>query len=318
MRYKRLGNSDLVVSVVGLGTWAIGGDFWGSVDDALSIKTIQRAIDCGINLIDTAPAYGNGHAERIVGEAIKGRRDKVIIATKCGVLRDGPRFIRTLKPETIRKEIDESLRRLGVDVIDLYQIHWPDKNTPLEDSVNELVKLRQAGKFRYLGVSNFDTKLMEQIISMTDIVSLQPQYSLLERSIEKDVLPFCREKGIGVLTYGSLGGGILTGKFKERPKLEKGDHRDRFYPFFHEPLWSKAMQLVDVLREIAYEVGKPVAHVAINWVNQQEGVTSALVGAKTPEQAEQNAGAGEWELSEEHLKRIEAAYKNIFGSDGVD
>jgi len=318
MRYKRLGNSDLVVSVVGLGTWAIGGDFWGSVDDALSIKTIQRAIDCGINLIDTAPAYGNGHAERIVGEAIKGRRDKVIIATKCGIVREGPRFIRTLKPESIRKEIDESLRRLGVDVIDLYQIHWPDKKTPLEDTVNELVKLKQAGKFRYLGVSNFDRKLMEEITSMTEVVSLQPQYSLLERGIEKDLLPFCREKGIGVLTYGSLGAGILTGKFKEKPKFEEGDYREKFYPFFREPLWSKAMQLVEALREIAYEVGKPVAHVAINWVNQQEGVTSALVGAKTPEQAEQNAGAGEWELSEEHLKRIEAAYKNIFGSDGVD
>jgi len=313
MRYKKLGTSDLEVSVVGIGTWAIGGDFWGSVDDKRSIETIQRAIDCGINLIDTAPAYGNGHAERVVGEAIKGRRDKVIIATKCGIVREGARFIRSLKPESIRKEIDYSLMRLGVDVIDLYQIHWPDKSTPLEDTVDELVKLKRAGKFRYLGVSNFDRKLMEKITSMTEVVSLQPQYSLLERGIENDVLPFCREKSIGVLTYGSLGAGVLTGKFKEKPRFEKGDHRENFYPFFREPLWGKAMELVEVLKQIAEQVDKPVAHVAINWVNQQEGITTALVGAKTPEQAEQNAAAGEWELSCEQLETIETAYKNIFG-----
>ena len=142
MRYKRLGNSSLEVSVVGLGTWAIGGDFWGKVDDERSIATIQRAIDCGINLIDTAPAYGNGHAERVVGEAIKGRRDKVVIATKCGIVKEGGRVTRNLKPESIRKEVEASLTRLGVDVIDLYQIHWPDNSTPLEDTLNELVKQR--------------------------------------------------------------------------------------------------------------------------------------------------------------------------------
>ena len=313
MRYKRLGNSSLEVSVVGLGTWAIGGDFWGKVDDDRSIRTIQRAVDCGINLIDTAPAYGGGHAERIVGQAIKGRRDKVVIATKCGIVKQGGRITRNLKPESIRKEVDDSLTRLGVDVIDLYQIHWPDANTPLEDTLNEMVKLRDAGKIRYIGVSNFDRKLMEEAASITEIVSLQPQYSLLDREIEKDILPFCREKGIGILTYGSLGGGILTGKFKERPQFDKDDRRENFYPFFKEPLWSKAMELVEVLRQIAAEVDKPVAHVAINWLNQQDGVTSALVGAKTPEQAEQNAASAEWELSLEQLDTIEAAYKRIYG-----
>ncbi len=313
MRYKRLGNSSLEVSVVGLGTWAIGGDFWGKVDDNRSIETIQRAIDCGINLIDTAPAYGSGHAERIVGQAIKGRRDKVIIATKCGIIKEGGRVSRNLRPESIRKEVDDSLRRLGVDVIDLYQIHWPDNSTPLEDTLNELVKLRDAGKFKYIGVSNFDRKLLEEATSIAEIVSLQPPYSLLDREIEKDVLPFCREKGIGILTYGSLGGGILTGKFKERPKFDKDDRRENFYPFFNEPLWSKAMELVEVLRQIAVEVDKPVAHVAINWLNQQEGVSSSLVGAKTPEQAEQNAASADWELSREQLDAIESAYKRIFG-----
>ena len=197
MRYKRLGNSSLEVSVVGLGTWAIGGDFWGKVDDDRSIRTIQRAVDCGINLIDTAPAYGGGHAERIVGQAIKGRRDKVVIATKCGIVKQGGRITRNLKPESIRKEVDDSLTRLGVDVIDLYQIHWPDANTPLEDTLNEMEKLRDAAKIRYIGVSNFDRKLMEEAASITEIVSLQPQYSLLDRELEKDILPFCREKGFG-------------------------------------------------------------------------------------------------------------------------
>ena len=313
MRYKRLGKSSLEVSVVGLGTWAIGGDFWGKVDDDRSIATIQRAIDCGINLIDTAPAYGIGHAERIVGKAVKGRRDKVIIATKCGIFKGGGRMVRDSSPESIRKEVDASLTRLGNDVIDLYQIHWPDYDTPLEDSLNEMAKLRDAGKIRYFGVSNFDKELMEKAVSIGGVVSLQPQYSLLLRGIEKDLLPFCRENGIGILAYGSLGGGILTGKFKERPKFEEGDNRENFYPVFREPLWSKAMELVEVLRQIAAEVDKPVAHVAINWLTQQDGVSTALVGAKTPEQAVQIAAAGEWELSQEQLDAIESAYKRIYG-----
>ncbi len=312
MRYKQLGKSDLKVSVVGLGTWAMGGDFWGKIDDSQSIATIQKAIDSGINLIDTAPGYGDGHAERIVGKAIKGRREEVIIATKCGIVRDGPRFIRHLGPESIRREIDASLSRLGVDVIDLYQIHWPDEKTPLEDSIAELIKIKEAGKFRYLGVSNFDVKLMKQAMAMTDIVSLQPQYSLLHRDIEKEILPFCIAENIGILSYGSLGAGILTGKYTELPSLQEGDRRSSFYPFFQEPTWSKIMELMEVLRKIAQDHDKPVAHVSINWVNQQEGVTTALVGAKTPEQAVMNAGSGEWALSAEELALIDEAYQRIF------
>jgi len=312
MRYKKLGSSDLNVSVVGLGTWAMGNDFWGKVDDDMSIYTIQKAIDCGINLIDTAPAYGDGHAERIVGKAIKGRRDSVIIATKCGTLRDGKNFIRSLKPKDIRKQIENSLRFLDIDFIDLYQIHWPDPSTPLEESVNELLKLKEEGKFRWLGVSNFNIDLLNKIMSLTEIVSLQPPYSLLQRDTE-EVITFCHEKGLGVLSYGSLGAGVLSGKFKEQPKFEEGDNRSKFYPFFREPLWSKSMQLVDVLRDIAARHDKPVAHVAINWVNQQDRITTALVGAKTPEQAEQNAMSASWELSQDEIDEINTAYDRIFG-----
>ncbi|MDK2799718.1 MAG: hypothetical protein PWQ70_1337 [Clostridiales bacterium] len=311
MRYKQLGNSDLQVSAIGLGTWAIGGASWGTVDDSVSINAIVKAIDCGINLIDTAPAYGSGHSEEIVGKAIKGHKDDVIIATKCGVERKGDQFVKSLKPEFIRNQIDESLLRLGVDVIDLYQIHWPDPNTPLEDTVNELIKLKEAGKFRYLGVSNFDKKLMAEIMEMIDIISLQSKYSILSREIES-TLPFCIEHNIGVLAYGPLDGGILTGKYKERPQFAELDARSRFYSFFKEPLWSKSMQLLEVLKEIALNRNKPISHVAINWVKQQEAVTTVLVGAKTPEQVEENAAAGAWELSTDEINQINDVYKRIF------
>jgi len=309
MKYKQLGNSDLKVSVVGLGTWAIGGDFFGETDDEKSVKAIQAAIDNGINLIDTAPAYGDGHSEKVVGKAIKGRRDDVVIATKVGILRDEGKFINNLKPESVQQEIDDSLRRLGVDVIDLYQIHWPDPNTPLEDTLDTLSKIQDSGKFKYLGVSNFKPNLMDQVRERIDLVSLQPHYSLLRRNIEGNVLPYCRENNIGVLSYGTLAGGILTGKFKEIPDLAEGDYRDTFYDYFKEPTWGKIQKLLDVLRDIAEKRSVPVPQVAINWARQQKGITTALVGAKTADQARSNAGAGDWDLSDEELKRIKDGYQ---------
>jgi len=309
MKYKQLGNSDLKVSVVGLGTWAIGGDFFGDTDDEKSIGAIQAGIDNGINLIDTAPAYGDGHSEEVVGKAIKGHRDDVVIATKVGILRDEGKFINNLKPESVQQEIDDSLRRLDVDVIDLYQIHWPDPNTPLEDTLDTLSKIQEAGKFKYLGVSNFKPKLMDQVRERMDLVSLQPHYSLLRRNIEGNVLPYCRENNIGVLSYGTLAGGILTGKFKEIPDLAEGDYRDTFYDYFKEPTWSKIQKLLDVLRDIAEKRGVPVPQVAINWARQQKGITTALVGAKTTDQARSNAGAGNWDLSDEELNRIKDGYQ---------
>lgn len=315
MRTKQLGKSDLQVSVVALGTWPMGGTTYGHVDDSESIATIQAALDAGINLIDTAPAYGDGRAETVVGNAIKGRRDQVIIATKVGVVRKPGGKWRDLTPASIRQQIEGSLRRLNVDTIDLYQIHWPDPDTPIEDSIAELVKLREEGKFRYLGVSNFDTGLMDSVTRMTELASLQPHYSLLNREIEKDILPYCVKNQIGILAYGSLGSGILAGKYNEKPVFKPGDTRHNFYRFFHEPMWSKAMRLVDVLREIASNHGKPVSHIAINWLTQQEGVTCALVGARRPSQIQENAGAGSWTLSDAELKQINRAWEHIFGGN---
>lgn len=309
MQKRKLGKSDLEVSVVGLGTWAMGNDFFGAVDDNQSVSAIQSAIDSGINLIDTAPAYGAGHSEEVVGRAIKGRRDEVVLATKVGIIRTADDFIRNLKPESIRQEIDDSLRRLGVDTIDLYQIHWPDPNTPLEDSLEELVKLREQGKFRYLGVSNFDPKLMTQADEQAGIVSLQPQFSLLVREAEQELLPFCREHNFGVLSYGTLAGGILTGKFKEIPELPEGDNRDMFYQFFKEPEWTAIQALLTEIRAIAEELGVTPAQISTRWAIQQPGVTTALVGAKNADQAAANAKAGEIELEQTHLERIENAYK---------
>jgi len=192
-------------------------------------------------------------------------------------------------------------------MIDLWQIHWPDPNTPLEESLEAIARIKEQGKFRYLGVSNFDVELMEQTRELTEIVSLQPQFSMLERTIEAEILPYCREQNIGVLGYGPLAGGILTGKFKEPPEFAEGDHRNDFYPFFREPAFGKVRQVVEVLHRIAADRGKTAAQVAINWLLCRPGVTSALVGARTPDQAASNAGAGEFLLSAEEVAAIDSA-----------
>jgi len=291
----------------------MGGDFWGKSDDDASIDTIRASLDAGINTIDTAPVYGNGHSEEIVGKAIKGRkREDIIIATKCGIDIVG-KTGRNSSPELLYKEIDASLKRLGTDYVDLYQVHWPDPNTPLEETFTALSKIVESGKVRYVGVSNYSLEQMEEASKYCEIVSLQPPYSLLQREIEDEILPYCIEKGIGVLSYSSIGAGALTGKFKTRPIFNDDDRRDKFYDFFSEENWPKTAALVDVLREIADSRGKPVVHVAINWVLKQEGITVALVGARTPEQAIMNAGAGEWSLSDEENKMINDAYDRIFG-----
>ena len=302
MKYRYLGNSNLEVSAVGLGTWAYGNDIFGEVDDQQSIRAIRTAVDAGITLIDTAPAYGAGHSEVVVGKAIDGIRDQVVIASKCGTHRDGPKYIRDLSPQRIRKEIEDSLRRLNIEQIDLYQIHWPDPDTPLEESVEELLKLKKEGKFKYLGVCNFGVELMDQISEMTDVISLQPQYSLLKRDIEAEILPYLIENNFGSLSYGTLGGGILSGKYKERPEFnDEKDNRDGFYPFFKEENWSQTQELISLMEEIAENHNQSPAQIAINWSIHRPGITTALVGAKTEKQARENAAAADFELNEEEM-----------------
>ena len=241
MRYRKLGNSDLNVSVVGIGTWGMSGQGWESShtsDDEQSIATIRAAVDAGINFIDTALTYGSGHAEELVGEAVQGIRDKVIIATKCVADRESPEkgLTKDWRPEALRYQVEKSLRRMNIDVIDLYQAHWPDPDPshPLEDAFRELNKMREEGLVRHIGVSNFSTEQIRQAMDYCPIASLQPRYSLLNRDIEEDILPFCVEHNIGVLSYGSLGGGVLTGKYTQRPEFHTinnmVDPRNSFYP----------------------------------------------------------------------------------------
>jgi aryl-alcohol dehydrogenase-like predicted oxidoreductase len=315
MRYEKIGSIDNV-SVVGLGTWAMGGDFWGAIDEQEAIEAIAASLDNGVTLIDTAPIYGKGVSETIVGKGIKGyARDKVIIATKCGINWSTGATQNNLSASGIAYEVEESLKRLGTDYIDLYQCHWPDRiGTPIAETMEALMKLKKAGKIREIGVSNFSPAQMDECRAAGELASLQPQYSLLCKDIEENgILDYCRKNNVAILSYGSLGAGALTGKFKEPPKDENGDHRANFYSFFAPEVWPKVVKLLAVLEDIATAHGKPVAQVSINWVAQQKGMTCALVGAKNKKQAIMNAEAGSWMLTDDELATIDSEYAKIFG-----
>ena len=315
MRYKKLGNSGIEVSVIAQGTWAMGNDFFGDVDEGLAMKAIRQSLDCGVNLVDTARAYGEDCAsERVVGRAIKGVRDKVVLATKVGVLRAyGGNYVKCSDPNVMRCELEESLRNLQTDFIDLYQIHWPDHNNPLEPALETMLQFKQEGKIRAIGVSNFSIEEMQTAVKVADISSVQPPLNLLNRSsLGNGVLDFCAKNGLGVLTYGSLGGGILTGKMKQ-PTIGGNELRGAFYSFYDDAGWAKAQKLLAVLKEIADAHNAATAEVSINWVLAQKGVTTALLGATTPEMAIENAKAADWELSAAELAKIESAYASVIG-----
>jgi aryl-alcohol dehydrogenase-like predicted oxidoreductase len=315
MEYRRLGKSELNVSVIGLGTWPLGEKGWGPIDETKAIATIHKAIDCGINLIDTAPVYGNGRSEEIVGKAIKACRQRVIIATKCGIHSRDNGFDHNLKPQSIRKELEDSLKRMGIEVIDLYQCHWPDPNTPIEDTLGEMLKMKAEGKIRYIGVSNFDTALLQRAQQAAPIASNQVPYSLVNRKIERWLLPFCQKQGVGILAYGPLGGGILSGKYKQKPVFDAKDVRSFIYTYYEEPHWSIIQTLLKDLEQVSKRYGKPISQVAINWARQQPGISTVLVGARNPKQAEVNAAAGTWQLSAEDLASIKKALSQTLGEE---
>jgi methylglyoxal reductase len=311
MKYRKLGNADIDVSEICLGTWVFGGDLWGEVDDKVSETVVKTAIDLGVNFIDTAPIYGAGRSESVIGRAIKGRRDDVVIATKCGLKPKGKGIEVDLSAEFIREDLENSLKRLGVDTIDLYQCHWPDKKTPFDETFGELNKFVREGKIKHIGISNFDPNETKAALERADVVSNQVQYSFLDRSAEEELFQVLNERKVSLLPYGALGGGILTGKYRTPPEVKPGDVKDFFYKFYKEPEWSRVMKLVSVMDGIAEKYDASDSHVAINWILWHKEAASCIVGCRTPEQLKENIKASGWELSREDAKELSNISREI-------
>lgn len=310
MRTRKLGKTDLDLTTIGLGAWAIGGPWefgWGPQDDSESVATIIAALESGINWIDTAPAYGCGHSETIVGKAIKEYGEKPIIATKCGIVCDAQKLKHLcLDADSIIRECEDSLRQLDVEAIDLYQMHWPDPEEKIEEAWQAMIQLRDQGKVRYIGVSNYNVEQMERITKFEAPVSLQPPYSMLGRQIENEILDYCKKKDMGIVAYSPMHRGLLTGKFttEKVTELAAGDHR-RHLPDFNEPRLSINLEFVENLKPIATAYGFTVAQLSLAWVLGCEGITAAIAGARHPEQIKETVQASDLDLDTATIKEIE-------------
>jgi aryl-alcohol dehydrogenase-like predicted oxidoreductase len=316
METRKLGNSDLQITPVGFGAWAIGGSgwefAWGQQDDADSIAAIHRALELGVNWIDTAAVYGTGHSEEVVARALKDwRGPRPYIFTKCVLVWDEQRKVHPeFSTASIRRECDDSLRRLQLDVIDLYQMHWPpaDNGPGLEEAWQTLATFKKEGKVRWIGVSNFNVEQLKRATKIAPITSLQPPYSLIRRSIEKEILPYCKQDGIGVISYAPMASGLLTGAMtRERAAaLPADDFRSR-NPEFREPRLSKNLALVDRLQQVGGRHGRTPGEVAIAWTLRLPAITGAIVGARNAKQAEGVMRAGELKLTANEIAEIEGA-----------
>jgi aryl-alcohol dehydrogenase-like predicted oxidoreductase len=313
MQTRKFGHTDMQVTPIGLGSWAIGGGNyqfgWGSQDDQESIETIQRALDLGVNWIDTAAVYGLGHSEEIVGKAVRAWTggNRPYIFTKCGRVWNEQRQISgNVSGQSIRQEAENSLRRLQVDTIDLYQMHWPDPDPQIEEGWSEMAKLKAEGKVRHIGVSNYSVSQMERIQKIAPIDSLQPPYSIIQRDIEKDILPYCQEHNIAVIVYSPMASGLLTGAMtKERiENLPQDDWRKRDTDF-QEPRLSRNLELTRLLTDIGYPHNMSPANVAIAWTLRHPVVTAAIVGARRPQQVNENIEAAEFRLTDDEIEQID-------------
>ncbi|WP_297693950.1 aldo/keto reductase [uncultured Eudoraea sp.] len=312
MQTRKLGYSELYLTTIGLGTWAMGGGDWkfgwGPQEDNASINAIHTALDLGINWIDTAAIYGHGHAEEVVGRAIKGIRDEVIVATKCGRVWEGDsrEIGKSLMAKSIRREVEASLKRLAIEVIDLYQIHWPEPDEEIEEGWAAMAQLVKEGKVRYVGVSNFNLEQLKRAQAIHPITSLQPPYSMFRREIEEEIMAYCDNNQIGIIAYSPMQAGLLTGKFtRERAMaLNDSDWRSR-NPFFTEPQLSINLETIERLNQIAIEVNVSLSQLSLAWVLRNKEMTSAIVGARNPEQIQETAKAAELTLTRANIEAIE-------------
>jgi aryl-alcohol dehydrogenase-like predicted oxidoreductase len=310
MQKRKLGYSDLELTTVGLGTWAIGGPWhfgWGPQDDGEAIGAILTAMEKGINWIDTAPIYGCGHSEELVGKALRQTQARPFIATKCGLLWNEKRQkVNCLKAKSIRQECHDSLKRLGAEVIDLYQMHWGEPDEDIEEAWEEMAKLAREGKVRYIGVSNFSVDQVRRMQKVAPVASLQPAYNMLHREVEDELLGYCAQNDIGVVVYSPMDRGLLTGKFSQErlAGLPLDDHRRR-KPDFQEPEFTATLEFVERLRPVAERSGMTLAQLAISWVLRRSEVTAAIVGARRPDQIAETYKASGLELGDEDTKEIE-------------
>jgi len=312
---KQLGNSDLHITPIGFGAWAIGGagwEFsWGRQDDNESIAAIKSALDAGINWIDTAAVYGLGHSEEIVARALEGMTTRPYVFTKCSRTWDEKREIGyCLKAESIRRECEDSLKRLKLETIDLYQIHWPVPDEDIEEGWAAMAKLKEEGKVRYIGASNFNVAQMRRARAIAPITSLQPRYSLIHREAETEILPMAAKENIGVIAYSPMGSGLLSGAMtRQRVEGLSAEDWRRRNRDFQEPLLSRNLRLVEVLRAIGARHGHTPGEVAVAWVLRNPAVTGAIVGARRPSQVAGIIGAAQFSLDEADIEEIEAFFK---------
>jgi aryl-alcohol dehydrogenase-like predicted oxidoreductase len=302
MRYTHLEALGIKLSCLGLGGEQFGGHGWGNVSEAEMVKAIHKAIDSGITFFDTAPIYGLGHSEEVLGRTLGAKRKNVIIATKVGLVwRKDKTFAKFTdsSPANINREIDISLKRLNTDYIDLYQIHWPDPNTPIEDTLFAMEKLKQSGKIRCIGCCNFSLELLKESLKYDGVKTLQVPYSLIERRVEQDLLPFCKEYGIGVLAYSPIARGLLTGKYDRNIEFGPDDHRSRSEDdYFHGEAFLKNLEIVERVKVIAKRLNKTPAQIALRWPLKNPCVTAAIFGAKNAAQVEENVAALDFVLPE--------------------
>lgn len=304
MKMRRLGRTDSFVSAVGLGGWPFGGGYdWGPVDASQAEKTVSAALDAGISLIDTAPVYGE--SEAFLGRILTGRRSQVILATKCGLAKNGSWTDHDLRPQTILRQLDESLSRLQTDYIDLYQIHYPDPKVPLEEALLELAHQKQAGKIRHIGLCNVTAEEIARAARVTEIASVQNEYSLLHPQKGEAVFEACRKAGASFISYGTLCGGILSGKYKTAPNLRRADARNYFYKCYRADAFLKAQETARRVKKLAENLQISPSAAAVAWALSNQTVFCALTGARTAEQILQNAAGADVTLTPQDLAFLE-------------